>query len=176
MAWTAGVGRSHFDYRAGVVFRDAASLRNGLKTISEADEGPKLLAATKVAFAFTGEGSEWVGMGQALYESEPVVRAVLDRSDAVLREERGASLLDAMFGRAEGALGDPAWTQPATVCAGVRVGGVVGERGDSGRARWSGRVSGSLRQRRRRGCSAWRKDCGLQWRSLLRMTLEGSRR
>ncbi len=121
-----------------MVFRDAASLRNGLKTISEADEGPKLLAATKVAFAFTGEGSEWVGMGQALYESEPVVRAVLDRSDAVLREERGASLLDAMFGRAEGALGDPAWTQPATYaleCAlvalwasvGIRPSAVVGQ-------------------------------------------------
>ena len=138
MAWTAGVGRSHFDYRAGVVFCDAASLRNGLKTIAEADEGPKPLAATKVAFAFTGEGSEWVGMGQALYESEPVVRAVLDRCDAVLREERGASLLDAMFGRAEGALGDPAWTQPvlyALECAltalwasvGIRPSAVVGQ-------------------------------------------------
>ena len=106
MAWTAGVGRSHFDYRAGVVFRDAASLRDGLKMI--ADKRLERVAATKVAFAFAGEGSEWVGMGQVLYESEPVVRAVLDRCDATLREERGASLLDAMFGRGEGALDDPA--------------------------------------------------------------------
>ena len=140
MAWTAGVGRSHFGYRAGVVFRDAASLRDGLKMIAEADEGSEPVAATKVAFAFTGEGSEWVGMGQALYESEPVVRAVLDRCDAVLREERGASLLDVMFGQtgAEGALDDPAWTQPATYaleCAlvalwasvGIRPSAVVGQ-------------------------------------------------
>ncbi|MCE2449788.1 MAG: acyltransferase domain-containing protein [Candidatus Latescibacteria bacterium] len=136
MAWTAGVGRSHFDYRAGVVFCDAASLRDGLKMI--ADKRLERVAATKVAFAFTGEGSEWVGMGQALYESEPVVRTVLDRCDAVLREERGASLLDAMFGRAEGALDDPAWTQPALYaleCAlaalwasvGIRPGAVVGQ-------------------------------------------------
>ena len=136
MAWTAGVGRSHFDYRAGVVFRDVASLRDGLKMI--ADKRLERVAATKVAFAFTGEGSEWVGMGQALYESEPVVRAVLDCCDAVLREERGASLLDAMFGRAEGALGDPAWTQPAMYaleCAltalwasvGIRPSAVVGQ-------------------------------------------------
>ena len=135
MAWTAGVGRSHFDYRAGVVFRDVASLRDGLKMI--ADKRLERVAATKVAFAFTGEGSKWVGMGQALYESEPVVRAVLDRCDAVLREERGASLLDVMFGRAEGALDDPAWTQPATYaleCAlaalwasvGIRPSAVVG--------------------------------------------------
>ena len=136
MAWTAGVGRSHFDYRAGVVFCDAASLRDGLKMI--ADKRLERVAATKVAFAFTGEGSEWGGMGQALYESEPVVRAVLDRCDAVLREERGASLLDAMFGRAEGALGDPEWTQPtlyALECAltalwasvGIRPSAVVGQ-------------------------------------------------
>ncbi len=115
MAWTASVGRSHFDYRAGVVFGDVASLRDGLKTLVEGDERPQSMAATKVAFAYTGEGSQWVGMGQALYESEPVVRAVLDRCDAILREERGASLLDVMFDRADsaGALDDPAWMQPA---------------------------------------------------------------
>ena len=115
MAWTAGVGRSHFGYRAGVVFHDAASLRGGLEALASEGERPKPVAATKVAFAYTGEGSQWAGMVQALYQSEPVVRAVLDRCDGMLREERGASLLDVMFGRtgAEGALDDPAWTQPA---------------------------------------------------------------
>ncbi len=140
MAWTAGVGRSHFDYRAGVVFGDVASLRDGLKMLAEVEERPQPMAATKVAFAYTGEGSQWVGMGQALYECEPVVRAVLDRCDAILREERGASLLDAMFGRADsaGALDDPAWTQPAMYaleCAltalwssvGIRPSAVVGQ-------------------------------------------------
>ena len=140
MAWTAGVGRSHFDYRAGVVFGDVASLRDGLKTLAEADERPQPMAATKVAFAYTGEGSQWVGMGQALYECEPVVRAVLDRCDAILREERGASLLDVMFGRADSAeaLDDPAWMQPAMYaleCAltalwasvGIRPSAVVGQ-------------------------------------------------
>ena len=140
MAWTAGVGRSHFDYRAGVVFGDVASLRDGLKTLAEVDERSQPMAATKVAFAYTGEGRQWVGMGQALYECEPVVRAVLDRCDAILREERGASLLDVMFGRADsaGALDDPAWMQPAMYaleCAltalwssvGIRPSAVVGQ-------------------------------------------------
>ena len=54
-------------------------------------------------------------MGAALYASEPVVRAVLDRCDEALREERGASLLDVMFARpgAMGDLDDPRWKQPA---------------------------------------------------------------
>ena len=127
MAWTAGVGRSHFDHRAGVVFDDAASLRDGLAEVGAALDGaggeepgasrgatPRR-APARVAFAYTGQGSQWSGMGRALYETEPVARAVLDRCEAVFARERGASLLDVMFGRpdGEGDLGDTAWEQPA---------------------------------------------------------------
>ena len=115
MAWTAGVGRSHFDHRAGIVFHDAESLREHLRELAETDGGAASRTPTRVAFAYTGQGSQWVGMGQGLYESEPVARAVLDRCEAVLLRERGASLLDVMFGRSEGEedLGDTAWEQPA---------------------------------------------------------------
>ena len=101
MAWTAGVGRSHFDHRAGIVFQDIASLRENLQTLAETGKRPEPHTATKVAFAYTGQDSQWIGMGKDLYESEPVVRAVLDRCDKVLREERGTSLLDAMFGQTD---------------------------------------------------------------------------
>ena len=54
-------------------------------------------------------------MGKSLYETEPVFRAILDRCERVVLEERGKSLLDVMFGNpeAEGDLSDTAWTQPA---------------------------------------------------------------
>ena len=115
LAWTAGVGRGHFPCRAGLVFRDAASLRNALRTLAAASDVPAVRGPARVAFAFTGQASQWTGMGIDLYAREPVVRAVLDRCDAMLRGERGASLLDVMFGRAEseGDLDDPQWKQPA---------------------------------------------------------------
>ena len=115
MAWTAATGRSHFSHRAGLVFHDTASLRAGLTALAEEDEKPARRTAAKVAFAYTGQASQWPGMGAALYASEPVFRAVLDRCDAVLAEDRGASLLDVMFGRpdAAGDLDDPHWKQPA---------------------------------------------------------------
>ncbi|MXV99642.1 MAG: SDR family NAD(P)-dependent oxidoreductase, partial [Acidimicrobiaceae bacterium] len=112
-AWTAGVGRSHLARRAGVVFSDGDSLKAGLTVLAEGDEPPRR-AATRVAFAYTGQASQWVGMGRALYDSEPVYRAVLDRCDEVLRAERGVSMLEVMFGSGADAedLDDPAWTQP----------------------------------------------------------------
>ena len=120
LAWTAGTGRSHFAHRAGVVFRDAASLRAGLWAIAEADGGPGPREAARVAFAYAAGDRRWPGSGASLYRSEPVARAVLDRCDAVLREERNASLLDVMFGRtgSAGDLDDPAWTLPATYALG----------------------------------------------------------
>ena len=115
MSWTAGVGRSHFDHRAGVVFHDAKSLQERLSDLAESGMGIEPRAATKIAFSYTGQGSQWLGMGQSLYKNEPVARAVLERCEAVFREERGTSLLAVMFGRAgaDGNLGDTAWEQPA---------------------------------------------------------------
>ena len=118
MVWTACAARSHFDFRDGVVFRDAQSLRDGLRSVADASDsslGAPLGSPLKTAFVYTGQGNQWEGMGEALYRSEPAFRAVLDRCDRYVRQERGASLLDVMFGRpgASGDLDDPAWTQPA---------------------------------------------------------------
>ena len=115
LAYTAGTGRSHFAHRAGIVFTDAESLRDGLQAVADGSNGAESMAAPKVAFAYTGQGSQWVGMGKALYETEPVVRAVLDRCERVVLAERGESLLDVMFGRngSDGNLTDTVWAQPA---------------------------------------------------------------
>ena len=115
MAWTAGIGRSHFGVRAGLVFGDGADLREQLARL--ASEGGSREAvvgaeAPRVAFLFTGQGSQWPGMGRDLYRTEPVFREVLDRCEGAFVEERGESLLAVMFGESEG-LERTEWTQPA---------------------------------------------------------------
>ena len=113
MAWTASAGRSHFPYRAGVLFDSSASLRDGLQAVAESNGDPGPPTATRVVFAYPGGDTHWVDMGAELYEREPVARAVLDRCDELLRADHGASLLEAMFGKS-GAVDDPARTQPVT--------------------------------------------------------------
>ena len=98
MAWTAGTGRSHLAYRSGVVFSDAASLRERLNALVQGNAAAQRHEMPKIAFAYPGPGGHWAGIGEALYETEPVVRAVLDRCDAAIRNEHGISLVDRMFG------------------------------------------------------------------------------
>ena len=139
MAWTAGIGRSHFPHRAAVPFEDSGSLREGLRALAAADGDSGPVTPAKTAFAYAGLGNGPAGMAKALYASEPAVRTVLDRCEEVFGEIRGASLLDALFGR-EGFAGDPSdpeWARPAAYafeCAltalwssvGVRPGAALG--------------------------------------------------
>ena len=111
LAWTAGVGRHHFAYRTGLAFISADELRASLDEVASGARAIVRASASRVAFLFTGQGSQWPGMGRRLYQSEPVVRSVLDRCDRVVGDLRGESLLAVMFG--EGDLDDTTWTQPA---------------------------------------------------------------
>ena len=120
MAWTAGVGRSHFGYRAGIVFRDRDSLREGLGALAAGGGGPREAAGEgtpKVAFAFAGNAGDRFRMGEGLYATEPVARAVLDRCDEVFREGSRNSLLDVLFGRNRTAA-DPTSEGPASYALG----------------------------------------------------------
>ena len=108
LAWTAGVGRSHFPHRAGILFRDVPELRLELRTVSESYEFPDWETpegASRVGFLYPGTEGFSRAVGEAVYSSEPVARAVLDRCDEVMRRQRGDSLLDAMFRRS--VVGDP---------------------------------------------------------------------
>ena len=126
LAWTAGVARSHLRTRAGVVFSGREDLLARLNDIRNSTVGSVTPRARRIAFVFSGEGSAWAGMGRGLYETEPVVRAVLDRCERVFREERGDSaegtgLLAVMFGDAEG-LDAPEWSGPSVYSFAAAVG------------------------------------------------------
>jgi acyl transferase domain-containing protein len=69
----------------------------------------------KVAFLFTGQGSQYVGMARGLYESEPKFREALDRCAAALEGHIDRPLADVIFAAssAPALLDQTAYTQPA---------------------------------------------------------------
>jgi [acyl-carrier-protein] S-malonyltransferase len=64
---------------------------------------------SQTAFLFPGQGSQYVGMGQDLYEAHPEARATFDQADKVL----GFALSDLCFNGPEETLKDTINTQPA---------------------------------------------------------------
>jgi acyl transferase domain-containing protein/acyl carrier protein len=112
--FTGNTCRSHYAFRAAVVGMSGDDLAERLERTADSDSAVvNVKALPRVAFLFTGQGSQYVGMGRRLFESEPVFRDILHECDALLREELGRPLLEVLFGEDESALEQTAYTQPA---------------------------------------------------------------
>ena len=119
---TARRGRYPFIHRLAVIGESPDQLRTRLAAFAAGEDPPQIVhdrarhkASPKVAFLFSGQGSQYAGMGRGLYETEPVFRAALDRCEALLRPRLDAPLFLALW-PAPGApplLDETAWTQPA---------------------------------------------------------------
>ncbi len=77
-----------------------------------------------VAFLFPGQGSQHVGMGQALCFAEPTARAVFDQADQLL----GFSLSDLCFNGPEEILTDTVNQQPALLVTSIAAWRIMQER------------------------------------------------
>ncbi|MGW6913935.1 SDR family NAD(P)-dependent oxidoreductase [Kitasatospora sp. NPDC054939] len=89
LAATAGAGRTHFPVRRALLGTTREQLLDAFGSEGPAHTGGR---EPKVAFLFTGSGSQYAGMGRELYDTEPVFRAVFDRCDAVLTPLLGTGL------------------------------------------------------------------------------------
>ncbi|MFG1646932.1 SDR family NAD(P)-dependent oxidoreductase [Amycolatopsis sp. NPDC049252] len=72
------LGRAEFEFRAVVVGESRGEMRRGLSGVV----AERVREVGKLAVAFTGQGSQWVGMGQALYDTYPVFAETVDRLSA----------------------------------------------------------------------------------------------
>lgn len=62
-----------------------------------ARSGSAIDRATEVAFVYSGNGSQWVGMGREAYEHNAVFATAFDRIDGLFAELAGWSLKEALF-------------------------------------------------------------------------------
>ena len=97
--FTANTGRTHYEYRIAVTGESREELRKKLKELSLHADAKKCPGSIKpkIAFLFTGQGSQYTGMGWELYETRPVFREAMDRCDKILRHYMDKPLLEILY-------------------------------------------------------------------------------
>lgn len=105
ICFTANTGRSHFHHRLAIVASDRQELANQLAKITRG-EAPSTVSfgkispyikSPKIAFLFTGQGSQYINMGRGLYATQPLFRQTLDRCEQILQSDLGKSILEVIY-------------------------------------------------------------------------------
>ena len=112
VAHTLAVGRAELPHRAVLVATDPADAVAGLADPKRLRTG-RAAAPPRVAFLFSGQGSQHAGMGAGLHAAEPVYRAALDECADLLDVDLRALLSTRDDPAADEELRRTATTQPA---------------------------------------------------------------
>ncbi len=128
LCYSAATARADWSHRCAVPVRDRDALARDLDQVAggkapagalfgQVRRGPP----PKIAFLFTGQGSQHPGMAAGLFAAQPVFRAALERCAELFRAELPLPLTDVIFGSsaaATAALDDTLYTQPALFATG----------------------------------------------------------
>lgn len=121
ICYTANTQRSLFEHRLSLVAATAKEAADQILSFSVNADDSKVISGRATgtpspgaAFLFTGQSSQYSGMGHQLYQSQSVFRQALEDCHARLTPLLGVSLLDLLFNpdQAE-TLNQTAFTQPA---------------------------------------------------------------
>ena len=116
----SNISRSHFEHRAAIVASNITEAKQKLQTLTTGGAADNVFVGNarrqpRVAWQFTGQGSQFVGMGRQLYHNEPVYRDAVNQCDEHLKSIRDGSLLQVLFDdeSEQPLINHTHWTQPA---------------------------------------------------------------
>jgi malonyl CoA-acyl carrier protein transacylase len=122
ICFTTNNGRSHFEHRISLLASSFSDVREKLSACISGHEMPGILkghvpgsTVPRLAFLFTGQGSQYTDMGRSLYETQPTFRRALGQCNEILEVILGRPLDSILYPQAgvEPVLNKTIYTQPA---------------------------------------------------------------
>ncbi|MFZ1290696.1 MAG: type I polyketide synthase [Melioribacteraceae bacterium] len=120
-SYSVNSGKKKFDYRVGIAFQNVNELTSKINNLlkNEFENDPFINAIepnrnNKIAFIFTGQGSQYTQMGKILYETNPFFKNQIDECVKILDELLKCSFLEILFNEnSADKLNSTLYTQPA---------------------------------------------------------------
>ncbi|HXA51418.1 MAG TPA: beta-ketoacyl synthase N-terminal-like domain-containing protein, partial [Candidatus Acidoferrum sp.] len=117
VCFTANTGRAQFSHRLALIAANSqqAAARLAAFHAGRGQEGVVTGLAgdgrREVTFLFTGQGSQYAGMGRRLFETQPAFRAGLLRCEELFRPHLPRSITDVLYGDATDCIDETIYTQ-----------------------------------------------------------------
>ncbi|EUC49768.1 hypothetical protein COCMIDRAFT_1596 [Bipolaris oryzae ATCC 44560] len=98
LAYTTTARRIQHNYRVAFSVSEMSKVKDGLRAQLKDTYSPLPMVPTKTAFTFTGQGSQYTGLGQKLYEDLETFKTDIDQLDKLARLHSLPSILPLLTG------------------------------------------------------------------------------
>ena len=102
LAYTFNTGRAHFNHRLALIASSSAEMETQLRGFLDGKEPAahntlEVDRKPKIAFLFTGHGSQYINMGRALYETSPIFQKAVKECEALLQPYLDVPISQVMY-------------------------------------------------------------------------------